>query len=71
MDAGLAVARTELAAADGNIQQAQGSLQQALDELATKQEIMQVVAEGRKGAVDAAVANKETLQANITALLPA
>ena len=86
VDAGLVVAQTELAAADGLIQQAQGAHQQALDELTTKQEIMrnnpnvvapreierlQVVADGRAGAVDAAIANKETLQTRINALLPA
>lgn len=86
VDAASAVAKTELAGADGMIQQAQGALQQAIDELNTKQEIMrrnanvvapreierlQVVVDGRKGAVDAAVANKETLQARIAALLPA
>ena len=35
-----AVAQTELAAADGLIQQAQGAYQQALDELATRQELL-------------------------------
>lgn len=80
------VAQTELAAADGMIQQAQGAYQQAQDELDTKKEIMrrnanvvaireierlEVAAQGRQGAVDAAVANKQTLQTKISALLPA
>jgi multidrug resistance efflux pump len=80
------VAQTELAAADGLIQQAQGAYQAAFDELTTKQELqkrspgtvavreierLQTTADGRKGAVLAAVANKQTLQARITSLLPA
>ncbi len=86
VDAGLAVAKTELAAADGLITQAEGAYKQALDELATKTELLQrnsntvaereieklqVAADGRKGAVDAAIANKETLQERISSLLPA
>lgn len=86
VDAAISVAETELVASDGLIQQAQGAYQQALDELSTKQEIMrrnqnvvapreierlQVAATGRKGAVDAAIANKQTLQTQISALLPA
>ena len=86
IDAETAVAQTELAAADGLIDQAQGAYQQALDELATKTELrrrdpnavalreierLQVAADGRKGAVDAAMANKQTLEMRITSLLPA
>ena len=69
------VAQTELAAADGLIQQAQGAYQQALDELATRQELLrtgtvsvreverlQITVDGRKGALDAAVANKRTIR---------
>ncbi|MEK1852886.1 MAG: biotin/lipoyl-binding protein [Phyllobacterium sp.] len=78
------VAQSELAAADGLIQQAQGAYQQALDELATKQELLrtgtvsvreverlQINADGRKGALDAAVANKRTIETKISSLLPA
>ena len=79
------VAQTELAAADGLIQQAQGAYQQALDELATRQELLrrkadvsvreverlQVVADGRKGALDASVANKRTIETKLDSLLPA
>ncbi|BCP55176.1 hemolysin D [Kaistia sp. 32K] len=86
IDAETAVAQTELAAADGVIKQAEGSYLQALDELETKQELMrrnanvvavreierlQVAADGRKGAVDAAVSNKQTLQTKLSTLLPA
>ncbi|PSH63684.1 MULTISPECIES: HlyD family secretion protein [Phyllobacterium] len=79
------VAQTELAAADGLIQQAQGAYQQALDELATRQELLrrradvsvreverlQVVADGRKGGLDASVANKRTIETKLDSLLPA
>ncbi|MBB3975939.1 multidrug resistance efflux pump [Rhizobium azooxidifex] len=80
------VAQTELAAADGLIQQARGAYQQAVDELETKSELMarnanvvsvreierlRVAVEGRLGAVDAATANKQTLQTKISSLLPA
>jgi multidrug resistance efflux pump len=80
------VAQTELAAADGIIQQAQGAYQQALDELATKQELMrrnastvsvreverlQIAVDGRKGALDAVIANKRTIETKISSLLPA
>ncbi|CAN7442038.1 biotin/lipoyl-binding protein [Phyllobacterium sp. LjRoot231] len=80
-----AVAQTELAAADGLIQQAQGAYQQSLDELATRQELLrrnadvsvreverlQIAADGRKGALDAAVANKRTIETRLSSLLPA
>ncbi|MBB3234514.1 HlyD family secretion protein [Phyllobacterium endophyticum] len=80
-----AVAQTELAGADGLIQQAQGAYQQALDELATRQELLrrradvsvreverlQITADGRKGALDAAIANKRTIETKLSTLLPA
>lgn len=86
IDAQAIVTKTQLAAADGTIQQAQDAYQQALDELDTKQELMrrnanvvavreiqrlQVSVDGQKGAVDAAKANKKTLEAQISTLLPA
>ena len=86
IDAQLAVAETEIASADGLIQQAQSAYQQALDELETKTELekrnsntvtkrelekLQTAVDGRAGAVAAAVANKSTLQAKIGSLLPA
>ncbi len=86
IDAEMAVAQTELAAADGLIDQANGAYQQALDELNTKSELLrrnanvvserevqrlQVAADGRKGAVDTALANKMTLETKIASLLPA
>ncbi|WEX77472.1 HlyD family secretion protein [Sinorhizobium numidicum] len=86
IDAEMAVAQTELAAADGMIAQAQGAYQQAQDELEAQQELnrrnpdvvarreierRQVAADGRRGALDAAVSNKRTLETKIASLLPA
>ena len=86
VDASIAVAQTQLAGADGKIQQAQGDYQQAVDALATKVELQKrnpdVVAErelealrnsvdGAKGALAAATAGKETVQEQISSLLPA
>ncbi|PWK68459.1 HlyD family secretion protein [Aminobacter sp. AP02] len=86
IDAETTVAQTELAAADGVIAQAQGAYQQSLDELETRTELrrrdpnsvapreierLQVAADGRKGAVDAAQSNKLTLETKISSLLPA
>jgi multidrug resistance efflux pump len=85
-DAALAVANTELVAADGQIQAAQSSYQQAVDEYETKNELilrnastvaerevqkLQVAVEGRKGTLDAVLANKKTLEEKISSLLPA
>ena len=86
IEAETAVAQTELAAADGQIKQAQGAHLQAVDELETKTELrqrnpnvvalreierLQVAVDGRQGAVDAAFANKQTLETRIASLLPA
>jgi multidrug resistance efflux pump len=86
VDAASAVTQTELAAADGVIRQAEGAYRQALDELETRQELrrrnpntvslreverLQVAADGHQGAVDAAVANKRTLETKLSSLLPA
>ncbi|AHK44784.1 MULTISPECIES: HlyD family secretion protein [Ensifer] len=85
VEAETTVAQTELAAADGLIQQAQGAFLQAQDQLETQTELMrrnpnvvapreierlQVAADGRRGAVDAATANKRTLETKIASLLP-
>lgn len=84
-EAAIEVARSQLAGADGAIAQAQGAYQQALDELDLRIELqkrspssvaqreidkLQVAADGRKGGLDAAIANKQTLQIEIDALLP-
>ena len=86
VDAEIAVATTELAGADGLIQQAQSAYQQALDELQTKEELfaansntvtereierLRVALAGREGAVSSAIANKQTLETRLTTLLPA
>lgn len=86
IDAEIAVATTELAAADGVIQQAQSAYQQALDELQTKEalfaansntvtereiERLRVALSGREGAVSSAIANKQTLSTRLSTLLPA
>ena len=86
VQAEIVVTETELAAADGMIQQAESAYQQALDELNTKTilfekdsgtvserdiEQLTVALAGRDGARAAAIANKETLKAKISTLLPA
>ena len=86
IDARALVAAARLVAADGAIAQAQGALDQALDELATKRalvarnpdlvaareiERLETLTEGRRGAVDAARAEKTASETEITALLPA
>lgn len=86
VDAAMAMAKADVAAAEGQIQQAQGAYQQALDELATKKELqrrnagvvaereiekLQVAADGRKGAVTAAMAARDAAQTRLSTLLPA
>ncbi|PVE23552.1 secretion protein HlyD [Microvirga sp. KLBC 81] len=86
VDAQLVAARTDVAAAEGKIQEARSAHQQALDELETKREIyrrnpgavatrdiekLQVAVEGRQGGIDAAVAAKEQAETRISTLLPA
>jgi multidrug resistance efflux pump len=83
-DAEMRVAETELASADGQIQEAEGALQVAVDELAMKTQLLKNDAvarrevdrltntvESRKGAVSAALAMKQTLEAKLNLLLPA
>src|SRR6185503_5154 len=80
------VARTDVAAAEGKIQEARSAYQQAVDELAAKQEIfrrnpgavatrdiekLQVAVEGRQGSIDAATAAKDEAEARLATLLPA
>ena len=85
-EADMAVARIDIVKAEGQIQEAKSALQQAVDELETKQELqrrnagivaqrdiekLQVAVEGRKGAVAAATAARDTAEARISTLLPA
>jgi multidrug resistance efflux pump len=84
LDAQTRVAQTELASADGQIQQAQGALQVAIDEYEMKAQLLKNDAvarrevqrlantiDSRKGSVSAALAQKQTLEAKINDLLPA
>jgi len=86
VDAALAVAQSDVAAAEGRIQEARSAYQQAVDELATKQEIfrrnpgavatrdiqtLQVAVQGRQGTIDAATAAKQAAEMQISRLLPA
>lgn len=86
VDAAMVVARSEVAGADGQIQQAKGDLQQAIDELDTKMELrkrnadvvasreierLQNIVDGRKGGVAAAEAAKQAAEAKLSTLLPA
>jgi multidrug resistance efflux pump len=85
-DAALVVARTDVLAAEGKIQEARSAYQQAVDELATKQEIyrrnpgavavrdiekLEVAVQGRQSTIDGATAAKQTVEAQISTLLPA
>jgi multidrug resistance efflux pump len=86
IDAEVAQAKTGLLEADGKIQEAEGSYAQAVDELATKSELqqrnasvvaqreierLQRVVEGRQGAMTATRAKKQSLETQISTLLPA
>ncbi len=86
VDAALAVARIDLLSSEGRIQEARSGHQQALDELNTKQELsrrnpatvapreierLENLAEGRKGALDSALAAKAAQEVRISVLLPA
>src|SRR4051795_4880710 len=86
VDAALVVARTDIVAAEGKIQEARGAYQQAVDELETKQELqrrnpgivarrdiekLEVAVQGRQGAIAAATAARQGAEAKISALLPA
>ena len=85
-DAAFELAKTELAGAGAKIQEAESSYQQAVDELATKTELqtrnastvsereierLQNLVNGRQAAVASAIASKQTVQAQISSLLPA
>lgn len=85
VDAESEVSKTELAAADGRIYEAQNAYDQAKDEYETKAEIRQrnpdtvssreverlaLLVEQRLGALEAAIANKVTLETEISVQLP-
>jgi multidrug resistance efflux pump len=82
IDARMVTAKAEIAAAEGQLQQAKGDYEQALDELTTKQKIEHVVArreierleklvESRLGTLNAARANKEAAETKLSTQLPA
>jgi multidrug resistance efflux pump len=82
IDARMITARAEIAAAEGQVQEAKGSYEQATDELKTKQSIAHVVArreierlqklsESRLGSLNAAIANKQAAEIKLSTLLPA
>jgi multidrug resistance efflux pump len=86
IDASMVMAQADIAAAEGQIQQAQGAYEQALDELNTKTELrrrnadvvapreiekLQNLVDGRKGGVAAAEAAKQAADTRISTLLPA
>jgi multidrug resistance efflux pump len=86
IDAAMVMAQADLAAAEGQIQQAKGAYQQAVEELETKEELrrrnedvvarreierLRTAAEGRQGGVVAAEAAKQAAETRLTTLLPA
>src|SRR5262249_8842907 len=82
IDARMITARAEIAAAEGQVQEATGAYEQALDELKTKQAIAHVVArreierleklvDSRMGSLNSAKANKEAAEIKLATLLPA
>jgi multidrug resistance efflux pump len=84
VDAALQQAMNELEASEGRIVEAESSYQQALEELQTKLvlyerdvvaqrevEKLQNIVEGRQGTLDAARANKRSIEAQIELVLPA
>jgi multidrug resistance efflux pump len=85
-EAAIVVARSDVLAADAQIQQAQAAHQQALEELQTKEELnrrnadivarreierLKNVVDGRQAAIDAATAAKQAVEAKLSTLLPA
>jgi multidrug resistance efflux pump len=82
IDARMVTAQAEIAAAEGQIQEARGSYEDAVDELKTKQAIAHVVARreierleklvaSRLGTLNAASANKKAAETRLSAQLPA
>ncbi len=86
IDASLELAKTELAGASAKIQEAESAYQQAVDELETKTELqkrnasivavreiekLQNAVEGRRAGVSAALAGKQSVEAQIASVLPA
>lgn len=86
IDAKIVLAQADLITQDGRIAEAQSSLQQALDELETKAELrtrnpdvvpqreidrLQTIVDGRRGTLSVAQSAKDSLEINLSAVLPA
>jgi len=86
IDAQMALARVDVAKAEGQLKEAQSNHQQTLDELEAKQELyrrnpgnvpfreierLQERAKGQLGSIDAANASKQSIEERIATLLPA
>lgn len=84
VEAGMKVTQTELAGVDGQIKEAQSAYQTAVDEYEMKAQLLTnnavarreverlaTTIDGRKGTLDATVAKKQTLETQISVLLPA
>jgi multidrug resistance efflux pump len=86
VDANMVAAKADIVKADAQIRESQSSYQQAVDELATKQELqrrnsgtvpereierLQLLVQGRKASVEAAIAAKEAEQSQAANELPA
>jgi len=84
--AAIELAKAQLVVSDAQIQEAQSSYQQAVDELATKTELMnrdspsvsrreierlQNVVNGRQASLSGTIANKQTIETQISSVLPA
>jgi multidrug resistance efflux pump len=86
VEAGIGLAQADLEAAEGRIVVAEGAYNQALEELETRSELrqrnpdtvparqieqLQVVVDARQGGVDEALANKRSIEQQISSVLPA
>ena len=86
IDAQMALARVDVAKAEGQLKEAQSNHQQTMDELEAKQELyrrnpgnvpfreierLQERAKGQLGSIDAANASKQSIEERIATLLPA
>lgn len=86
VDASFVAAQADIVKAEGQIMEAKGAHQQAVDELEVKRELqrrnpgivaqrdiekLQVIVDGRQGALDAATAAKSAAEIRVSTLLPA
>lgn len=86
VEAAMVQAKVDVQTGEGKVREAQGAYDQAMDELRTKQELqrrnadvvaareverLQRLAEGRQGALAAAIAAKQSAEAKLSSVLPA